>query len=142
MTAILDRFTGTEPEAPMPAPQPALPVPGTSAIPWWTGVCGLDPDIRVTPGDWLFAAECSAMACAAQVLGTDAGRADWWRSARSAPARKWLEWLTESGGDADIRKRILALRLVCERAAVIHDEHILDAVRSLYAACTPGARLR
>lgn len=146
MTSILERFTSSpdEPEvAPMPVPRQGLPpVPGASMIPWWTGVYGLDPDIRVNPGDWLLAAECAAMACAAQVLGTGAGRADWWRSAKGAPARKWLTWLTESGGDADIRKRILALRLICERAAVIGDDYILPAAQSLHAACSPGTRLR
>lgn len=118
-------------------------VPGTSAIPWWTGVPGLDPDIRVADEGWLFAAECAAMACAAQVLGSDAGRADWWRSVKSAPARKWLEWLLEAQiGSPDMRKRVLALRLICERAAVIADDHILDAARSLHAACSPGMRPR
>jgi len=145
MTAILDRFTVAdhdELEETLPSPPPALPVPGTSAIPWWTGVPGLDPDIRVTDTDWLLAAEFSAMACAAQVIGTGAGRADWWRTAKSSPARKWLEWLLEGLGTPDIRKRILALRLICERAAVIGDDHILQAAQSLHAACSPGMRLR
>jgi hypothetical protein len=145
MTALLDRFTGTdEPErTPVTTPRPFAPsVPGASAIPWWTGVPGLDPDIRVSEDGWLFAAECSAMACAAQVIGIDAGRADWWRSVKSAPARKWLEWLLESPGEPDTRKRILALRLVCERAAAIDGDQILHAAQSLHAACSPGTRLR
>ena len=147
MTSLLERMTGTaddleETTVTFP-PQPYAPaVPGISAIPWWTGVPGLDPDIRVSPEDWLFAAECSAMACAAQVLGSGAGRADWWRSVRSAPARKWLDWLLDAPGEADARKRILALRLICERAAVIDDEHILHAAQSLHAACSPGMRPR
>ena len=142
MTSLLERMTGTgddleETTVTFP-PQPYAPaVPGISAIPWWTGVPGLDPEIRVGPADWLLAAECSAMACAAQVIGIDAGRADWWRSARSAPARKWLMWLLEAPGEPDTRKRILALRLVCERAAVIPDDHILQAAQSLHAACSP-----
>lgn len=142
MTALLDRLTGTDDleAAPMPAPQPALPVPGTSSIPWWTGVPGLDPDCRVD--DWGIAAQFAAMACAAQVLGTDAGRADWWRSAKSAPAAKWVTWLLEATHEADARKRILALRLICERAAVIGDDYILHAAQSLHAACSPGMRLR
>jgi len=146
MTSLLDRFTSTddEPEKiPVTTPRPfAPPVPGTSTIPWWTGIPGLDPDVRVSPEDWLFAAECSAMACAAQALGSGAGRADWWRSVKSAPARKWLDWLLEAPGEADTRKRILALRLICERAAVIDDEHILHAAQSLHAACSPGMRPR
>jgi hypothetical protein len=144
MTSILNRFTSTDHDAmegePMPAPQQGLPaVPGTSAIPWWTGVPGLDPDCRVD--DWAFAASCAAMACAAQVLGGNAGRADWWRTQKSAPAAKWLEWLLGATHDADARKRILALRLICERAAVIPDEYILHAAQSLHASCS-GMRLR
>jgi hypothetical protein len=146
MTSLLERFTGPadDLETPLtPPPQQYTPaVPGTSAIPWWTGVPGLDPDIRVPDDGWLLAAECSAMACAAQVVGIGAGRAGWWRTEKSSPARKWLDWLLEAAGTPDTRKRILALRLICERAAVIHDEHILRAAQSLYAACTPGARLR
>ena len=146
MTVILDRLTGAEPEPErthVSQPRPFAPsIPGASNLPWWTGVPGLDPDIRVGQGDWLFAAECSAMACAAQVIGVDAGRADWWRSVKGAPARKWLEWLLEYTSEPDIRKRILALRLICERAAAIDDDQILHAAQSLHAACSPGARLR
>ena len=146
MTSLLDRITGSADDledAPVTTPMPFTPaVPGTSTIVWWFGIPGLDPDIRVAPEDWLFAAECSAMACAAQVVGLDAGRADWWRSAKSAPARKWLEWLLEAQpGSPDMRKRILALRLVCERAAVISDDYILHAAQSLHAACS-GMRPR
>ena len=144
MVAILECLTASADdleETSVPVPQHGLPaVPGTSAIPWWTGVPGLDPDCRVD--DWAQAASFAAMACAAQVLGTGAGRADWWRSAKSAPAAKWLRWLLEATHEGDARKRILALRLICERAAVIDDDHILDAAQSLHAACTPGARLR
>lgn len=120
--------------------RPSLPaVPGASSLPWWTGVPGLDPDIRVPEGDWLLAAEFSAMACAAQVIGVDAGRADWWRSQKASPARRWVNWLLEGLGAPDIRKRILALRLICERADVIADEHILTAAQQLCTACTPRA---
>ena len=141
MSMLLDRMTDDLEVAAMPSPQPGLPaVPGTSAIPWWTGVPGLDPDCRVD--DWAQAAGFAAMACAAQVLGTNAGRADWWRSSKSAPAAKWLTWLLEATHETDARKRILALRLICERAAVIGDDHILQAAQSLHAACTPGVRLR
>jgi hypothetical protein len=144
VTTLLERFTGTSDEleaAPVTVPQRGLPaVPGTSAIPWWTGVPGLDPDVRAM--DWQMAAECSAMACAAQVLGTGAGRADWWRSVKGAPARKWVTWLLEAPDEIDGRKRILALRLISERAAVIADDHILQAAQSLHAACSPGMRPR
>ena len=142
MSILMDRLTGVtdELEETLPSPPPALPVPGTSAIPWWTGVPGLDPDCKVD--DWAVAAQFAAMACAAQVLGTNAGRADWWRSAKSAPAAKWVDWLLEAQHKIDAQKRILALRLVCERAAVIGDDHILQAAQSLHAACSPGMRLR
>jgi hypothetical protein len=146
VTAILDRLIGTddEPErTPLTTPRPFAPaLRAASAPPWGAGVPGLDPEIHVGQDGWLFAAECSAMACAAHVVGIDAGRADWWRSVKSAPARKWLEWLLEAPGDPDMRKRILALRLICERAAVIDDDHILQAAQSLHAACSPGMRLR
>ena len=141
MVAILDRLTGTEPEPErthVTQPRPFAPsVPGASSLPWWTGVPGLDPDMRIGQDGWLFAAECSAMACAAQVVGIDAGRADWWRTVKSAPAAKWLKWLLEYTSELDLRKRILALRLVCERAAVIGDDYILQAAQQLHAACTP-----
>jgi hypothetical protein len=144
VTSLLERIipAGEPEEAPVTTPPlPFTPaVPGTSAIPWWTGVPGLDPDVRAV--DWQMAAECSAMACAAQVLGGDAGRADWWRSAKSAPARKWVTWLLDAPDELDGRKRILALRLICERAAVIGDDHILYAAQSLHAACTLGVRPR
>lgn len=141
MTSVLERLTAppTEPESPtVMAPPPFSPsVPGSSSLPWWTGVPGLDPEMHVGKDGWLFAAECAAMACAAQVVGIDAGRADWWRSQKASPARKWLTWLLEAPGEPDTRKRILALRLICERAAVISDDHILQAAQQLYAACTP-----
>ena len=90
MTSILERWTGASDEleeTPVPVPRQGLPaVPGTSAIPWWTGVPGLDPDCR--DEDWAQAAGFAAMACAAQVLGTSAGRADWWRTEKSAPGRE------------------------------------------------------
>src|SRR5580704_13920273 len=101
MVTILERLTGASgdlEEIPMPVPPQGLPaVPGTSAIPWWTGVPGLDPDCRVD--DWAYAAGCAAMACAAQVLGSGAGRADWWRTQKSAPAARWLAWLLEATHD-------------------------------------------
>jgi hypothetical protein len=140
MTATPDS-THSELEATMPTRQPSAPaVPGTTSVPWWTGVPGLDPGVRYA--DWRSAAEFAAMACAAYVLGSSAARVNWWQSWKSAPARKWLTWLLEAAGDADAGKRILALRLVCERAAEIPDDKILGVATSLHAACTPGARLR
>ena len=133
MTTFLDRTTGTETEgALMPIPESLPAVPGTSAIPWWTGVMGLDPDVR-----WAsvgYAAECAAIACGVYVLGLDAGRADWLRGQMKAPVRKWAEWLV-AGGEEQAPKRTMALRLVCERSAAIGPDYILDVAKAL---CTAG----
>jgi len=132
VTSLLDRITGTGgdfEERPLSNLPFTPPVPGTSAIPWWTGVPGLDPDVRNT--DWRVAARCSAMACAAQVFGLDAGRP---RIIRGAPVRRWVGWLLEAGEDTECRMRILALRLVCERAAGADPDVVLQAAQEIYAA--------
>ena len=134
MTSMLDRLNGaTDMEGTMPIPESLPAVPGTSAIPWWTGAIGLDPDVRYT--DWTYKAECAAIACAIQVLGLDAGRADWLRGQMKAPVRKWAEWLI-AGGEEQAPKRTMTLRLVCERSATIGPDHILDVARTLCAAGT------
>ena len=46
MTSILDRMTAADEGTLMPIPESLPAIPGTSAIPWWTGVPGLDPDRR------------------------------------------------------------------------------------------------
>jgi hypothetical protein len=138
MTSLLDHFTGTtdEPEeASMPVPPQGLPtVPGTSAIPWWTGVPGLDPDLR-NYGDWTYAAECAAIACGVHVLGLDAARVEWARLRMKSPVQRWAKWLTD-GGQAQAPKRTLTLRLVCERSAAIGPEYILQVAQDLCAAGT------
>ena len=135
MTTFLDRLNGTdvEPEGTsMPFPESLPAVPGTSAIPWWTGSIGVDPDVRYK--DWRYAAECAAIACAVHVLGLDAGRADWWQGQMKAPVRKWAEWLAADQEQAP--KRTMTLRLVCERSAVIHPDHILGVAQKLCDAGT------
>lgn len=122
----------------MPTPESLPAVPGTSLIPWWTGVPGLDPDIR--GADWRWMAQATAMACAAHVLGADAGRWDWWRTRKSSSAATWFKWLLKARGEDDAYMRRLALRLICERAALIPDDEILPAAEMLYAACDPGIR--
>ena len=117
----------------MPFPESLPSVPGTSAIPWWTGAIGVDPDVRWA--DWIYKAECAAIACGVHVLGLDAGRAEWLRGQMKAPVRKWAEWLT-SGGEAQAPKRTMTLRLVCERAAAIHPDYILTVAKELCAAGT------
>ena len=105
MTTLLDRLTGTdpEPEVTMTVPRQGLPpVPGSSMIPWWTGVPGLDPDVRYH--DWMYAAECAAIACGIHVLGADAARADWLRGQIKGPVNKWAEWLT-AGGEFEAPER-------------------------------------
>ena len=117
----------------MPTPGSLPAVPGTSAIPWWIGVIGLDPDVRYT--DWVYKAECAAIACGVVVLGLDAGRADWLRGQMQAPVTRWAKWLVE-GGEAQAPKRMMTLRLVCERSAAIHPDHILKDAQNLCAAGT------
>ena len=137
MTSILERFTGAadEPEvAPMTVPRQGLPaVPGTSQIPWWTGVPGLDPDVRYQ--DWYYAAECAAIACGIHVLGADAGRAEWLRGQIKSPVAQWAKWLTE-GGEFEAPKRRLALRMLCERSDTIGPDHILSVAKAICNAGT------
>lgn len=136
MTSLLDRFTGPAADledTPVTTPRPfSLAVPGTSQVPWWTGVPGLDPDIRYQ--DWVYAAECAAIACGIHVLGADAGRADWLRGHIKNPVRKWAEWLT-GGGEFEAPKRTLTLRMLCERSDAISPDHILPAAQAI---CTAG----
>lgn len=136
MTSIFDRFTSAdEPEAPpMTVPRQGLPpVPGASMIPWWTGVPGLDPDVRYQ--DWMYAAECAAIACGIHVLGADAARADWLRGQIKNPVRKWAEWLT-AGGEFEAPKRRLVLRMLCERSDAIGPDHILPVAKDICSAGT------
>ena len=133
---VMERLAGAdvEPEGTsMPTPGSLPAVPGTWGIPWWTGVPGLDPDVRWE--SWKYKAECAAIACAVHVLGLDAGRADWLRGQMKAPVKKWVEWLA-GGGEAELPKRTMTLRLVCERSAVIHPDQILDIAQELCKAGT------
>jgi len=134
---VMERLMGadTEPEEPrMTFPPQGLPaVPGTSAIPWWTGVPGLDPDLHYK--DWIYAAECAAIACGVHVLGLDAARVEWARLRMKSPVQRWAKWLTD-GGQAQAPKRTLTLRLVCERSATIDPEYILKVAQDLCAAGT------
>ena len=136
MTSLMERLAGVtdEPEvAPMTVPRQGLPaVPGASMIPWWTGVPGLDPDVRYQ--DWIYAAECAAIACGIHVLGADAARAEWLRGRIKSPVKAWAEWLT-SGGEFLAPKRTLALRMLCERSDAIGPDHILAAAKDI---CTAG----
>ena len=137
MTTLMERLTGadSEPEvAPMTVPRQGLPpVPGASMIPWWTGVPGLDPDVRYE--DWIYAAECAAIACGIHVLGADAARADWLRGQIKGPVKKWAEWLT-AGGEFEAPKRRLVLRMLCERSDAIGPDHILSVARDICNAGT------
>ena len=134
MTSMLDRLNGaTDMEGAMPIPESLPAVPGTSAMPWWTGVPGLDPDVR-----WAsvgYAAECAAIACGIYVLGLDAGRADWLRGQMKSPVKTWLKWLV-AGGEAELPKRAMTLRLVCERSAAIGPDYIVKVADDLRAAGT------
>ena len=118
----------------MTTPRQGLPaVPGTSQIPWWTGVPGLDPDVRYQ--DWYYAAECAAIACGIHVLGADAGRAEWLRGQIKSPVAQWAKWLTD-GGEFEAPKRRLALRMLCERSDAIGPDHILSVAKAICNAGT------
>ena len=136
MVAFLERLNDAHAEIEgtlMPTPESLPAVPGTSAIPWWTGVTGLDPDVR-----WAnvgYGAECAAIACAVYVLGLYAGRADWLRGQMKSPVKKWLKWLAEDG-EEQVPKRMMTLRLVCERSEAIRPDHILGVAKELCDAGT------
>lgn len=133
---VIDRLMGAdvEPEGTSMSFPGSLPaVPGTSAIPWWTGVPGLDPDVRYE--SWKYKVSCAAIACGVHVLGLDAGRADWLRGQMKAPVTKWAKWLAE-GGEYDAPRRMMTLRLVCERSAEIHPDQILKIAEELCDAGT------
>ena len=89
MTSMLSRMAGAITdleEISMPTPESLPAVPGTSAIPWWTGVIGLDPDVR-----WAnvgYKAECAAIACGVLRARPYAGRADWLRRANEIPRKE------------------------------------------------------
>lgn len=137
MVDLIERLTGpadAPEETPVTTPRPFAPaVPGTSQVPWWTGVPSLDPDVRYQ--DWVYAAECAAIACGIHVLGADAGRADWLRGHIKNPVRKWAEWLT-AGGEFEAPKRILTLRMLCERSETIGPDYILTAAKDICSAGT------
>ena len=137
MVAFLERLTGPADDLedmPVTTPRQALPaVPGTSHIPWWTGVPSLDPDVRYS--DWIWAAECAAIACGIHVLGADAGRAEWLRGRMKSPVSQWVKWLTD-GGEFEAPKRTLTLRMLCERSDAISPDYILSAAKDICAAGT------
>ena len=107
---------------PRPFPSPA--------VPWWTGVPGLDP--AVPAGDWAAAAPFAAMACAVRVYGVNAP----YRSGlfKTSPASRWYGWLLQATHPDDAARRFLALRLICDHAAEIDPDDILQTARDLLAA--------
>jgi hypothetical protein len=128
MTSLLDRFTG--PADDLEAPPVTTPRPFPSAVPWWTGVPGLDPAVPV--GDWAVAAPFAAMACAVRVYGVSAP----YRSGlfKASPASRWYGWLLDASHADDAARRMLALRLICDHAAEIDPDSILQTARDLLAA--------
>jgi hypothetical protein len=112
----------------------AYGTPEYQAVPWWTGVWGLDPRYDATQ-DVSFAASSAAIACAARALEIDQpygllrGRDE-----RADEAHKWFEWLAEPTGGADASLRRLALRMMCD--ADIDPLNILPSAKLLHDACT------
>jgi hypothetical protein len=112
---------------------------GCRAVPWWTGVRGLDPGYA-TP-DLAFAASSAAIACAAHALEIDQPRGFLQgRDERADEARRWFQWLAETADDADASLRRLALRMMCDTD--IDPMDILPSARALHEACTPPRRKR
>jgi hypothetical protein len=113
---------------------------GCRAVPWWTGVWGLDQGYA--PQDLTFAASSAAIACAAHALEIDQRRGFLQgRDERVDEARRWFEWLAETADDADARLRRLALRMMCD--ADIDPLDILPSAKALHGACsTPPRRKR
>jgi hypothetical protein len=138
MTALLDRFAGivSEPEETRVTKSPSLTSP--RGVPWWAGVPGLDPVIEA--GDWAFAAQCTAMACAACVFGADAGYPGKLLSRKGAPAWQWLDWLLDATSAEDAFRRRLALRLICERTQVADADDILKDAQHLHESCSARGR--
>jgi hypothetical protein len=128
MVALIERFTGpAEPEErPVTTPQP-FP---SSAVPWWTGVYGLDPAIEA--GDWAVAAPFAAMACAVRVYGVNA---PYRRGVfKASPAARWYGWLLEATHPGEGARRMLALRLIVDHAADLDPDDILQTAKDLLAA--------
>lgn len=128
MTFLLDRRTG--PADNLEDRPVTTPRPFPSAVPWWTGVPGLDP--AVPAGDWAAAASFAAMACAVRVYGVSAP----YRSGlfKASPASRWYGWLLEAAEPAGAARRMLALRLIVDHAAEIDPDDILQTARDLLAA--------
>lgn len=140
MIPLLERIAGPADnleETRVATPSPFTPPRG---VPWWAGVHGLDPAIPA--GDWALAGQCTAMACAAHVYGLGAGYRAKLITRKGAPASQWLDWLLGAVSPEDAALRRLALRLICERTQADDADDILEDVRHLHAACSPGARLR
>jgi hypothetical protein len=129
MTSLIERFTGPADveETPVTNPPSFTPPRG---IPWWAGVPGLDPAVPV--GDWAVAAPFAAMACAVRVYGVTAP----YRSGlfKASPASRWYGWLLDANHADDAARRMLALRLICDHAAEIDPDSILQTARDLLAA--------
>jgi hypothetical protein len=114
--------------------------PEHQAVPWWTGVWGLDP--RYAAQDISFAASSAAIACAARALEIDQPRGLLrGRDERVDEAGEWFKWLADTPDAADASLRRLALRMMCD--ADIDPLNILPSAKLLHGACiTPPRRKR
>ena len=111
--------------------------PEYQAVPWWTGVWGLDP--RYAAESIPFAASSAAIACAARAL--EINQPHGWmrgRDERADEAGRWYEWLADTQEEADASLRRLALRMMCD--ADIDPMNILPSAKVLHEACTPSSR--
>ena len=135
MTSLLERFTG--PADDLEVRPVTTPPPFRGASPWQY-VPGIDPAASL--GDWALEAQCTAMACAAHVYGLGAGYRAKLITRKGSPAAQWLDWLLDTASPEDAALRRLALRLICERAAVSDADAILEDARHLHDAITARRR--
>lgn len=143
MTSLIDRFTApAEPEETRVTNPPTAPPRG---VPWWAGAYGLDPAVTAEAmgldvPDWGLAAQCTAMACADRVFGTDAGYSERLLSRKGSPAAQLLGWLLEAAGPEDAARRRLALRLTCDRTQAADADGILEDAGRLHGSCAARRR--
>lgn len=135
MIPLLERFTG--PADDLEDRPVTTPPPFRGASPWQY-IPGIDPAASL--GDWALEAQCTAMACAAHVYGLGAGYRAKLITRKGSPAAQWLDWLLDTASPEDAALRRLALRLICERAAVSDADDILEDARHLHDATTARRR--
>lgn len=135
MTSLLVRSTApAEPEE----PPVTTPRPRSYGVPWWAGVCGLDPAIDFD--DWEVAARYTALACSVHVLGPDAVYRTSLLSRKGAsPYFRMRAWLTDGPPTWEVAsRRRFALRLACEHAPGLEMSDLLQVAQDFADVLAPG----